>query len=125
MAGTIIVDGVAASVYIDFLGGEAAAHRSAAKYRLAARFAPRLVRWLHDRGLNQPLLLFMAEALPEVRCCHPTVLQRQVRSLTMDCNATTTLACDAASLLSPPDKCFPAQHPSMCTLLPLVDPGLL
>ena len=67
MSGTIIVDGVAASVYIDFLGGEATAHRSAAKYRLASRFAPRLVRWLHDRGLNQPLLLFMAQALPEVR----------------------------------------------------------
>ena len=62
-----MVDGVAASVYIDFLGGEAAAHRSAAKYRLAARFVPRLVRWLHDRGLNQPLLLFMARVLPEVR----------------------------------------------------------
>ena len=61
------MDGVAASVYIDFLGGEAAAHRSAAKYRLAARLAPRLVRWLHDRDLNQPLLLFMARALPEVR----------------------------------------------------------
>ena len=61
------MDGVAASVYIDFLDGEAAAHRSAAKYRLAARFVPRLVRWLHVRGLNQPLLLFMARALPEVR----------------------------------------------------------
>jgi hypothetical protein len=64
--GTIVVDGIAASVYIDFLGNEAAAHRSAAKYRLAARLAPRLVRWLHDRGLNQPLLLFMARALPEM-----------------------------------------------------------
>ena len=61
-----MVDGVAASVYIDFLGSEAAAHRSAAKYRLLARAAPRLVRWLHARGLNQPLLLFMARALPEV-----------------------------------------------------------
>ena len=61
-----MVDGVAASVYIDFLGSEAAAHRSAAKYRLLARAAPRLVRWLHARGLNQPLLLVMARALPEV-----------------------------------------------------------
>ena len=64
------MDGVAASVYIDFLGGEAMAHRSAAKYRLAARLAPRLTRWVHDRGLNQPLLLFMSRVLPEVRT-HP------------------------------------------------------
>ena len=61
-----MVDGVAASIYIDFLGTEAAAHRSAAKYRLLARLAPRLNRWIHARGLNQPLLLFMARALPEV-----------------------------------------------------------
>ena len=60
------MDGVAASVYIESSGGEKAAHRSAAKYRLAARFVPRLVRWLHDRGLNRPLLLFIARALPEV-----------------------------------------------------------
>jgi len=61
-----VVDGVVASVYVDFLGSEAAAHRSAAKYRLLARMAPRLVRWLHARGLNQPLLLFMARTLPKV-----------------------------------------------------------
>jgi len=66
LPGTIVVDSVAASVYIDFLGTEAAAHRSAAKYRLLARLAPRLTRWMHARGLNQPVLLFMASALPEV-----------------------------------------------------------
>ena len=60
------MDGVAASVYIDFLGSEAASHRSAAKYRLLARFAPWLNRWIHRRGLNQPFLLFMARTLPKV-----------------------------------------------------------
>jgi len=60
------VDGVAASVYIDFLGTEAAAHRSAAKYRLLARLAPGFARWMHARGLNQPFLLLMARILPEV-----------------------------------------------------------
>jgi len=69
-----VVDGVAASVYIDFLGTETAAHRSAAKYRLLARFAPRLTRWLHARGLNQPLLLFMASALPKVSSVRHTRL---------------------------------------------------
>ena len=61
-----MVDGVVASVYVDLLGAEAAAHRSAAKYRLLASLAPRLNRWLHARGLNQPLLLFMARTLPKV-----------------------------------------------------------
>ena len=61
-----MVDGIAASVYIDFLGTEVAAHSSAAKYRLLARLAPRLTRWMHARGLNQPFLLFMAETLPKV-----------------------------------------------------------
>jgi len=75
-----VVDGLAASVYIDFLGSEAAAHRSAAKYRLLARLAPRLTRWLHARGLNQPLLLFMARALPEASSAPDSCLLRRTWS---------------------------------------------
>lgn len=62
-----MVDGVAASSYIDYLGSEVAAHRSAAKYRLLARAVPGLVGWLHNHGYNQPFMLFMTTFVPKVR----------------------------------------------------------
>ena len=70
-AGTIVVDGVAASNYIDATifdpaATEAAMHRAVASFRLLARLAPRSVRWLHARGLNQPAMLLMGRVVPKV-----------------------------------------------------------
>jgi hypothetical protein len=84
LPGTIIVDGVAASIYAGPSGGEAAAHRLATKYHLAERMAPRLadgVSWRHDhRRLSHLLLRFMARALAEVRCHGVAYVSAAVRS---------------------------------------------
>ena len=71
LAGTIVVDGIVASTYIDATifdpaATEAAMHRSVASFRLLARLAPWLVRLLHVRGLNQPAVLFMGREVPKV-----------------------------------------------------------
>ena len=61
-----MVNDIVASVYTEYLGTEAAAHRSASKYRLLARFAPRFNRWMHERGYNEPVLQFLARTVPQV-----------------------------------------------------------
>ncbi len=76
--GTIIVDGIAASNYIDATifdptATEVALHRSVAGFRLLARLAPWFVRWLHAYGLNQPAVLFMGKKMPQVSLVSTTV----------------------------------------------------
>jgi len=65
------VDDIVASNYIDATilnpaATEAVLHRAVASFRLLARLAPWLVRWLHARGLNQPAVLAMGREVPKV-----------------------------------------------------------
>ncbi len=63
-----MVDGVAASSYVDMLGSEAGMHAMTSVGRTLWRVSPRFVKWLHARRITEPLMLgigaFLRKVLP-------------------------------------------------------------
>ncbi len=65
--GNVVVDGVAASSYIDLLGSEAAMHAATAVGRWVYRACPSLASYLHNARLASPLSLALGNFLHKVR----------------------------------------------------------
>jgi hedgehog protein len=62
LAGTLVVDGVAASVYVDMLGSEARMHALCGAWRAMWRLAPWALKALHRAGWAPPAAMGLGRA---------------------------------------------------------------
>lgn len=65
-AGNMVVDGVAASSYVDMLGSERSMHAMMSIGRTLWRISPSCVKWLHARRITEPLMLGIGAFLRKV-----------------------------------------------------------
>ena len=62
-----MVEGVAASSYVNMLGSEQAMHAMCFLGRALWRVSPRFVKWLHTTRISEPLMLGIGSFLHQVR----------------------------------------------------------